>query len=368
MQMANANQIRKLPPVLFIRVLNSFRSGLLWLHRKTFPSNVVLYERFSALWLLPALRVAAEMDIAGILAEGPKSIGELAARTGSHGDSLFRLMRALASQDIFRKRKDGLFVNTPISKALIDGKGSLRYMIMQHAGTLNWSALNELSYSIRTGKPAFTKIYGKRLYDYISENLNDSNLFERSMTNLAEIAVEPVLSAVNFRKYSVIADIGGGDGFLLASILYKTPNARGILFDLPAGMKESGKILQQFGVSERVQVIPGNFLETSPAGADAYLLKNVLHNWGTSDCIRILEKIRNVMPDHARILILEMILDEGNKTSFGKMIDLQMLAFFEDGKERTRMEFETLLHQAGLKINRIIPTIAPLSVIEAVRG
>jgi len=363
--MNNDISIRNLPPVWIIRALNYFRSGLLWLYRRSFPSNVVLYERFTSLWFLPAIRVAAELDIAGILAAGPKSIEELAQRTGSDPESLFRLMRALAGEDVFKKRKDGLFENTPMSKALIDGKGSIRYMIMQHLGTLNWSGLNELSYSIKTGKSAFSKVFGKRIYDFLSEHLEESALFDRSMTNLTEIAIEPILSAVNFSRYSVIADIGGGEGLMLSSILYKNGNARGILFDLPEVMKGAGNILQRFGVADRIQVIPGNFFETAPVGADAYLLKNILHNWSTEACITILNNIRNAMPENGRILIFEMLLDEGNNTSFGKLIDLQMMVFMEDGKERTVNEFEELLYQAGLKIIRIIPTISPISMIEA---
>jgi hypothetical protein len=367
MMMKNDIPIRKLPPYWLLSLLNSFRSGLRRLYRNSFPSNIVLYERFTFFWFLPAIRVAAELDIAGILAEGPKSIEELAARTGSDREALFRMMRALASQDIFKKRKDGLFENTPMSKALIDGKGSLRYMIMQHLGTLNWSVFNELSYSIKTGKPAFSKVFGKRIYDYLSERPEESALFDKSMTNLTEIAIGPILSAVNFSSYTVIADIGGGEGLLLSSILYKTKKLKGILFDLPEGMTGADAILQRFCVTERVQIIPGDFFKTAPAGADAYLLKNVLHNWSTAECIIILDNIRKVMPDHGRILILEMMLDEGNDASFGKLIDLQMLVFMEDGKERTRKEFESLLKQAGLKINRIIPTVAPISLIEAVR-
>jgi hypothetical protein len=187
------------------------------------------------------------------------------------------------------------------------------------------------------------------------------------MTNLTEIAIEPILSAVNFSRYSVIADIGGGEGLLLSSILYKNGNARGILFDLQEVMKGAGNILQRFGVADRIQVIPGNFFETAPAGADAYLLKNILHNWSIEACITILNNIRNAMPEDGRILIFEMLLNEGNAASIGKLIDLQMMVFMEDGKERTVNEFEELLYQAGLKIIRIIPTISPISMIEAGR-
>jgi hypothetical protein len=186
------------------------------------------------------------------------------------------------------------------------------------------------------------------------------------MTNLSEISIEPVLSAVDFSSYPVIADIGGGEGLLLSSILYKSGNAKGILFDLPEGMNHPETISERFSVTDRMQVIPGSFFTSAPGGADVYLLKNIIHNWSDEECITILKNIRSVMPAHGKIMIIEMILDEDNTASFGKLIDLQMMVFMEAGKERTRKEFESLLDNAGLRIQRIIPTIAPISVIEVV--
>jgi hypothetical protein len=362
--MSDPVDIRKLPPVHFIRTLNSFRSLLLRIYRRTFPASIVMYERFTNFWILAAIRVAAELDIAGILKDRPLPIDQLAERTGSDPVALFRLMRALSSENIFTRTKDGLYRNTRHSIILTDGKGSLRYTLMQHLGTLNWTIFNELGYSIKTGKSAFSKIYGVKIYDYLSDHPKESVLFDCSMTNLSEISIEPVLSAVDFSIYPVIADIGGGEGLLLSSILYKTKNSKGILFDLPEGLNHSEPILQKFNVTGRVQVIQGSFFTTAPAGADVYLLKNIMHNWSDEECITILKNIRNVMPLQGKILILEMILDEGNTASFGKLIDLQMMVFMESGKERTRKEFESLLDQAGLKISKIIPTIAPISIIE----
>ena len=366
--MSNAIMIRKLPPVWFVQALNGFRSGLTWLNGKLFPSSIVLYERFLFFWFLPALRVAAELDIAGILEKEPKTIGELATLTGSDPVALLRLMRALASQRVFKKRKDGRYVNTSLSKVLVEGKGSLRYMVMQHLGTINWSVFNDLSYSVRSGKSAFSKVFGKKIYEFLAENPEESILFDKSMTNLTEIGIEPFLSAYNFRKCRTIADIGGGEGLLLASILYINKNATGILFDLPEGLNNANNILRKYGVHDRVKIIEGNFFDFVPEGYETYLLKNILHNWGDADCIRILSNTRRSMMENGKILILEMMLDEGNKASFGKLLDLQMMVFMESGKERTRKEFEILLGQSGLLINRIIPTIAPFSIIEAVKN
>jgi len=364
--MADPIVIRKLPPVWFIRLINFFRYRLLWLHRMTFPPSVVIYERFTSFWLLAALRIASELDIAGMLKKEPLSIERLAELTNSDTQALFRLMRALASEGIFKRTKQGLYKNTRFSRVLTSGKGSLRHTFMQHLGNLNWTLFNELPYSIRTGKSAFSKVHGMKIYDYLSKHPGESALFDRSMTDLSEISIEPILSSIDFSKYELIADIGGGEGLLLSSILFKNKNSKGILFDLPEGLHHPERIFERFGVTERVQVIQGSFFDTAPAGADVYLLKNIIHNWNTEESSLILNNIRKVMPPHGKILILEMILDETNHASIGKLIDLQMMVFMNEGKERTFKEYKTLLQLSGLKLNKVIPTIAPISIIEAV--
>jgi hypothetical protein len=339
---------------------------MLRLYRLSFPANVVLYEQFTSFWVLSAIRVAAELNIAGILEKGPMSIQQLATCTGSDPNALFRMMRALSSEKIFKQTKDGQFKNTRLSKVLTEKKGSLRYTLMQHLGTLNWTVFNDLSYSIKTGQSAFSKVYGMKIYDYLSQHPDESLLFDRSMTNLSEISIEPILSAIDFSHYHNIADIGGGEGLLLSSILYKNINSKGILYDLPEGLINAESIFQKYGVTGRVEVIQGNFFTSVPGGADLYFLKNIIHNWSAEESVKILKNIREVMPAHGSIMIFEMILDEGNRPSFGKLIDLQMMIFMDEGKERTRAEFEDLLLLAGFKIKRIIQTIAPISVIEAV--
>jgi hypothetical protein len=237
---------------------------------------------------------------------------------------------------------------------------------MQHLGTLNWTVFNDLSYSIKTGESAFTKVYGMKIYDYLSQHPSESLLFDRSMTNLSEISIDPILSVADFHNSKVVADIGGGEGLLLSSILYKYKKLKGILFDLPEGLNHPQPIFEKYGVTERVQVIPGNFFTSAPSGADVFILKNIVHNWSTEENTIILKNIRKVMPSDGKILIIEMILDETNQASLGKLIDLQMMVFMNDGKERTLKEFGTLLGLAGLKLKRVIPTIAPISIIEAV--
>ena len=358
-------QFKKLPPVWLINIINEFRQFLLRVHRKSYPPNIVLYEIFQHFWLMPCLRVAAELNVAAIVENDPKSPIQLADVTKSDPENLFRIIRALSTHGIFTFDDLGRIMNTDISRTLIDGKDSMRPMILQHLGKLNWTVFNELGYTVKTGLNAFKKVNGKNIYDYLPENPAESILFDRSISNLTQISLEPLLNAYDFSKYKTIVDIGGGEGLLLSAILQRNPNLQGILYDLPEGLKNSTNVIQQYGVSDRMKVEPGNFFESVPQGADAYLLKNVLHNWSDDDCIKILTHIRDTIPADGKLLVVEMVIEKDLKPSLGKLIDVQMMVYTKGGRERTRKQFRRIIGKSGFNILRYVPTIAPLSIIEA---
>lgn len=362
--MKDSREVRKLPPVWFIRLLNSFRQAFISLSKKMYPASVVLSEQIQYFWLLSCIRVAAELNIADILKNGPKTIDEIAQLTGTHNESLQRVMRALASQGIFRKNRDKRFSNTSLSRPLINGKGSLRHMIMHHLGTLNWTTFNEILYTVKTGKDAFSKVNGTEIYEWLSQHEEDSALFHKSMTDLTDFSIEPLLNSYDFSGYKTIADIGGGEGLLLANILFKHKSTQGILIDLPAGLNNAQMIFKEYGVLDRIRIIPGNFLESVPVNADAYIVKNIIPNWGDEEGVMILSNIREVLSDSAKILLIEMIVEEDNCPSYSKIIDIQMMVCMQAGKERTRKEYQAIFDKAGLKIKKIVPTIAPFSIIE----
>ncbi|MFH1296176.1 MAG: methyltransferase [Bacteroidota bacterium] len=363
--MKNKSSLPTLPPRWIVRAIQGVRSALLALHDRMFPGNVVLYEKFQYFYLLPSLYVAAELNIAGLLQDEDKSLADLARESGSDPESLYRILRVLASQGIFRESQNRTFSNTGLSRPLMDRPGSLRHMLRHHLGNLNWQITGDLLETVRTGKDGFNRKFGKNIYDYLAGDPNSYALFDQSMSDLSSLGIAPLLQSYNFSNITILADIGGGEGFLLANILKRHPSLRGILFDLPAALEKAGQTLQDYGVKERVNLKEGNFLVSVPSGADGYLLKNILHNWNDSCCLTILSNIRKVLPENGKVIIVEMIIPPGNRPSTAKMIDIQMLTSMPGGKERTREEFEALFHQAGLSLFREYSAIAPVSVLEA---
>jgi hypothetical protein len=357
---------QKLPPYLLVKILGGFRRLLLRIHRKLFPGSVVLYEQFQSFWLMQPIYIAAELNIASYLKDKPLSVYELAEKTDTNPEALYRVLRALASSGIFKETGVRQFkLNSP-ARALLDGDGSLKNMIIHHLDPINWSANGNLLHTVKTGENAFTGKFGMDIYPYLRQDKDEMQKFAKSMSDLSAMAINPLLSKYDFSRFTVIADIGGGEGFLLIKILEKYAGLKGLLFDLPENKQKAEDFIKSSAMSGRINFTPGNFLEPFSLKADLYLMKNVLHNWDDDRCSLILGNLRKTMPYHSLLLIFEMVVPGPGKDSFSKLVDIQMLSTMPGGRERTRQEFEELLKKSGFSLRRIIPTVAPLSILETV--
>jgi hypothetical protein len=365
--MNNNQATQKLPPVWLINAINAFRTFLIRLNRNLFPGNVVLYEQFQYFWLLPSLYVAARLDIATLLKNNPLTPEDLGRKVNADPANLARLLRALASQGIFKQTRNGRFALNSVAKGLLDEPGSLRHMILHHLGPVNWNLMSNLEYAVRTGGDAFEDKYGMPIYEYLKEHQGENDVFDKSMSNLSDLGLSPILSAYDFGKFKKIADIGGGEGFLLANILHRHPGCMGILFDTPNALEQAKAMLARYQVENRTELVAGDFFTAVPGTGDLYLLKHVIHNWSDRESEELLKVIHRDMPAGSRVLILEMIVPPGNTPSLAKLLDIQMMASMPGGKERTAAGFMEILTRSGFSNIRFIPTISPVCLIEAVK-
>jgi hypothetical protein len=225
-----------------------------------------------------------------------------------------------------------------------------------------WAALD---FSVQTGKPAFDKVYGMPIFEYYPAHPKSGQMFNDAMTSMSLGSSMAVLQAYDFSGISKLVDIGGGHGFLLASILEKYPAMTGILFDTAPIVAEAKALVEKHGVADRCQMVGGNFFESVPSGGDAYMMKHIIHDWNDEECAKILQHCRKGISQGGKLLVIEMVVPEGNEPSLSKLLDLQMLAVLP-GCERTEAEYSTLFNQAGFKLTKIIPTMSPYSVIEGV--
>lgn len=310
-----------------------------------------------------ALYVVTGLRIADFLKDGPQSAETLAAATGSNPDALFRVLRALASLGVFAETGPREFGLTPLSEILRgDIPGSIRDGVLFLLSDMHWAVYRELGYSVRTGQPAFDHVFGQGLWEYVSEHPDASLLVDRAMAAASGSLGPAIAEAYDFSRIQTIMDVGGGNRALLAAILNKHPRPRGIVYDLPHAVEHA----RAAGLlpNGRGELIAGDFFQTIPPGADAYLFKQVIHDWPDGKARAILEQCHRAMAGAGRLLLVEWLIPSDSSPHFSKFGDLEMLVL-QNGRERTKEDFERLLAGADFRLDGIVQTKSSMWIIDA---
>jgi hypothetical protein len=326
--------------------------------------NDKLYEELAQLlrgyWYTQTIYVAAKLGIADLLRAGPRSVEDLAQATGTHAMALYRLLRALASIGIFAEQQRK-FALTPLAECLLDS--SAKAMAIMR-GEFQYRAWGELLHSVQTGQAGFEKVYGMPIFDFLSENPETGKLFDQAMTGVHGRETEAMLEAYDFTGIGTLVDIGGGNASVITAILRRYPEMQGTLFDLPGVIERARTSIKAAGLEDRCQVVPGSFFDSIPTGADAYLMRHVIHDWDDEKSRAILRNCRAGMRDGSKLLVVEGVVPLGNEPSVSKFFDLAMMVS-PGGMERTEQEYHQLLEAAGLQIMRFVRTRSWVNVIEA---
>jgi hypothetical protein len=328
------------------------------------PEAHLLQLAFGALFT-QALNAAAKLRLADLLAEGPRSVAELAAATRTHERSLYRLMRSLASVGVFTEVEPKVFALTPVGEKLRAGvPGSMRNCAIFMGEEWHWRAWGHLLHSVRTGETAWQHVHGIPIFEFFEANPDAAAVFNDTMTDMSTGVAPAIVEAYDFSGFHVLADIAGGHGYLLAQILKANPTVSGILFDVASVIEGAGGMLEREGVAARVEKVAGDFFESVPA-ADGYVMKHIIHDWDDERAIKILKNIRAAMRPGAKVLVVEAVVPQGDAPHYSKLLDLEMLTL-PGGVERTADEYAESFRQAGLRLTRILPTRSPFSIVEAV--
>ena len=314
-----------------------------------------------------AIHLAAEHDIAGRLANCPKTAQALADEVSLHGSTLHRLLRALASRGIFREDEAGRFANTDLSECLRDDvPSSLRGLAMLFGDETSWKSWEELAYCVQSGKPSFEQVYGEQFWNYLSRNPEKAGMFDRAMAGSSGLINDAIASAYDFSATDVIVDVAGGVGSTLCAILSGFPTLKGVLFDLPHLRERAEQCIATRALSNRCEFRPGSFFDAIPKGGGIYFMKHIVHDWDDAHCVKFLGNVRTAMEPRARLFVCERIVPPGNEPFSAKWSDLHMLVHTHGGRERTEPEFRHLYEASGFQLSRIIPTKSEWSLIEGV--
>nr|QDQ37877.1 O-methyltransferase [Streptomyces vinaceusdrappus] len=310
-----------------------------------------------------ALHLAAELRIADLLAQGPRSALQLADATGTHAPSLHRMLRTLAACGVFTETAPGTFGMTALAQPLrSDHPHSVRTTVAQ-GGRLTAETFRHAEHALRTGEGAFEKTFGQPVWEYLKEHPKEGTDFDTAMQEHSRVERAAVVEAYDFSDATRIVDIGGGNGTLLVAVLREAPEATGVLFDLPHVVERNR--IGESGLADRCAVVGGDIFGELPSGGDLYMMKSVLHGWTDDQAVSILEGCRRAMRPDGRLLLIERVIPKGDTPHASKAFDFAMLVM-AGGQERTGDEYTALLDKAGFRVTRVIGTASVQSVVEAV--
>ncbi len=326
-----------------------------------------LQQMLTGAWIAQSISVVATLGIADLLVGGPKNADRLASATSTNSDSLYRVLRALASVGIFLETDDHLFALTPISEYLrSDTPGSFRNTARMMGLPPFWRAWGELLECVKSGQTGMQIASGQaNPFQYFEEHPEAGAIFNNAMTEMSRSSGPSIADAYDFGRFRKIIDVGGGHGSLLIAILRRYSSPRGIVFDLPHVVKDARTAIEAAGLSARCETIAGDMLESVPSGADAYVMKAILHGLERERAVRLLGNVRSAIAPEGRLLVVDRVVPSGNERSPSKVADLQMLVM-SGGRERTPLEFDDLFKSAGFGLADIHATAAPQSIIEGI--
>ena len=305
-----------------------------------------------------SLHTVADLGVADALDETPQTAADLAMRVGAHPDALGRVLRLLSAHGVFEER-DGAFSHSPASRLLrTDHPRSMRALARMFGLPVNWAVFGAMDHSVRTGLPAAHSVIPEGFWNYFATHPVEHSIFNSAMVGKAHGQVGAIVAAYDFSGFHLIGDIGGGRGQLLQAALDASPRAKGVLFDLPQVIAEAKSL-----ASDRLTLQGGDFFKDALPICDAYLLMEVIHDWGDDESVAILRAIREAAPPRAKVLVIEQIVPPDPGPHWSKMLDIHMLTLL-GGRQRTVDEYATLFENAGLSFEREIDTGAGISILE----
>jgi len=329
----------------------------------------VLFDMVIGKWISQALGTVVELGVPDRLAKGARQCSDMARQAGVSEDGLYRLLRALASVGLFSESTGRRFKLTGMGQLFrSDHPESLAGYARFVAHDSTWRPWGRLSHSVKTGMPAFDHVFDAPIFEYLSRNPEAAAVFDGAMTSLSAREARAASDAYDFKGVETLMDVAGGHGLLLATVLRRHKRMRGVLFDLPHVASGAAATFARVGITGRVRIESGDFFRELPSGADAIIMKHILHDWDDDSATRILQVCHRSLGPRGKVLIVDPVVPPGNTPHYGKLLDLEMLVLTPRGRERTKAEFARLLHGAGFRLSRVIATKSPLSIVEAAKA
>ncbi len=334
-------------------------------HEPALPPHVQVTQMVTGLITSRAISIAAKLGVADLMKSGPRDTKDLADATNTHPGTLYRLLRLLAGLGFFQEVAPRRFENAALGNALrADDPANARAVALLLGTDASWAAWSELEKAVATGRSGFSLAHGTGMFDFLAENPDDAKVFNDAMIGFHGAEPGAVANVYDGTGIERLVDVGGGTGNMITTILKENPYMKGTLYDLPHVAEEAKKRVASLGLEDRCDVVSGSFFDEVPVG-DAYMISHIIHDWDEAGCLKILGHCKRANPE-AKVQVIETVVPEGNVMHLAKLLDVVMLVHTEGGQERTEKEYVELFEKAGYRLEQIIPTETPVSVIEAV--
>ena len=356
------------PPRRAVRGLLALRKALLRAADAVVPAQLAVFDRVTAIAGSHLVTELARLGVADLVEERPLTAVELAQQTETDPAAMLRAMRGAVSMGFFERDGEGRYANNRLSATLrsretYDVRSFARYF-GSRSNVLAWCDFPE---TLRTGKNAFERVHGKSIWDWFDEHPQERQTFANTMMAMTLADAPGIATTYPFEEVRRLCDVGGGRGTLLSEILVRHRHLSGVLCDNAGVLDSARELLSARGVAGRVELVAGSFFDEGsvPKGADAYVLKHVLHDWDDERCIAILRNCRAAMERGGKLLVIEALVEETTE-DYGALADLHMMIVCCDGRERGRGEYEKLLVAAGFRLARVLEAPTPVAILEAI--
>jgi len=329
------------------------------------PADLVL-QLTTGYIVSAALYAATKLGIPDLLQGGSRGVKELAAASKSNEDALYRTLRALAGAGVFRETSARVFELTPAAECLCsNAQNSMRDVLLWIADPFHFRIYAETPHALENGKTVAERVTKMPLFEYFTKDKEESEVFNRAMTNFSAVLIPAVLEAYDFSYLNgkTLVDVAGGHGYVLTAILQKYPQIKGVLFDLEHVVAGAKAGIQKLGLADRCPTASGDFFKAVPSG-DAYVMKHIIHDWDDERALTILQCCHRAGAKNAKVILVEAVISKGNEPHMAKWLDIEML-LLPGGRERTEEEFHALFERAGFRLTRVVATKSPVCVIEA---
>ena len=354
------------PGALLARLAVRAHRGLRALVDRLAPAELLLAERITGVAATAVAGALVSSGLAERLDDTPRSARALLGEGVAELDTAERILRGAAAVGLVERTGAG-FRRNRLTTALA-GPRSLGPMATYFASEHNLRAWSRFLEAVRQGEVPFRQAHGRGVWEHLASSEEDGAHFARAMDALTGLDAPVLVQTPGFSGLAALCDVAGGTGALLEAALRAHPVLEGVLVEAPGVVQLARQRFERSGLLGRVRFEPADVFTRVPEGLPAYVLKDVLHDWDDARALALLEVVRRAMPSGARLLLVELLLDEGAVEALASLVDFQMLAVTDGGRQRSVAQLTALLRRAGFSppVVHRTPTASSVLVSEAV--